>query len=41
MKADSEKDFVRLGNNIDIGFPHKDVTDESGFFRSFKTFDGK
>ena len=35
-KADPERDFVRLGDNFYIGFLYGDVTDESGFLRSFR-----
>jgi len=36
MKADPERDFVRLGENFYIGFLYGDVTDESEFLRSFR-----
>src|SRR5579863_4191028 len=35
MRADPERDFVRLGENFYIGFLYGDVTDESEFLRSF------
>ncbi len=34
MKADPERDFVRLGEDFYIGFLYGDVTDESEFLRS-------
>jgi hypothetical protein len=34
MKADPERDFVRLGENFYIAFLYGDVTDESKFLRS-------
>ena len=34
MKADPERDFVRLGEDFYIGFLYGDVTDESDFLRS-------
>jgi hypothetical protein len=37
MKADPERDFVRLGEDFYIGFLYGDVTDESEFLRSFRT----
>jgi catechol 2,3-dioxygenase-like lactoylglutathione lyase family enzyme len=37
MKADPERDFIRLGENFYIGFLFGDVTDESEFLRSFRT----
>ena len=36
MKADPDRDFVRLGENFYIGFLYGDVTDESEFLRSFR-----
>jgi hypothetical protein len=36
MKADPDRDFVRLGDNFYIGFLYGDVTDESEFLRSFR-----
>lgn len=36
MKADPERDFVRLGDNFYIGFLYGDVTDESDSLRSFR-----
>jgi hypothetical protein len=36
MKADPERDFVRLGDNFYIGFLYGDVADESEFLRSFR-----
>ena len=36
MKAEPERDFVRLGENFYIGFLYGDVTDESEFLRSFR-----
>jgi hypothetical protein len=36
MKADPERDFVRLGDNFYIGFLYGDVPDESEFMRSFR-----
>ena len=36
MKADPERDFVRLGDNFYIGFLYGDVPDESDFLRSFR-----
>ena len=36
MKADPERDFVRLGENFYIGFLYGDVPDESEFLRSFR-----
>jgi len=36
MKADPERDFVRLGEDFYIGFLYGDVTDESEFLRSFR-----
>jgi hypothetical protein len=40
MKADPERDFVRLGEDFYIGFLHADVTDESEFLRSFRALAG-
>src|SRR6266446_6908072 len=37
MKADPERDFVRLGENFYIGFLYGDVPDESEFLRSFRS----
>lgn len=34
MKADPERDFIRLGENFYIGFLYGDVADESEFLRS-------
>ena len=34
MKADSERDFVRIGEDFFIGFLYGDVADESEFLRS-------
>jgi hypothetical protein len=31
MKADPERDFVRLGEDFYVGFLYGDVTDESEF----------
>jgi hypothetical protein len=36
MKADPERDYVRLGEDFYIGFLYGDVTDESEFSRSFR-----
>jgi hypothetical protein len=36
MKADPERDFVRLGESFYIGFLYGDVADESEFMRSFR-----
>jgi len=36
MKADPERDFIRLGDDFFIGFLYGDVADESGFLRSFR-----
>ncbi|MGA7925875.1 MAG: hypothetical protein WCA20_07755 [Candidatus Sulfotelmatobacter sp.] len=36
MRADPERDFVRLGEDFYIGFLYGDVTDESEFLRSFR-----
>ena len=36
MKADPERDFIRLGEDFYIGFLYGDVTDESDFLRSFR-----
>jgi hypothetical protein len=36
MKADSEREFVRLGEDFYIGFTYGDVTDESAFLQSFR-----
>lgn len=37
MKADPERDFIRLGEDFYIGFLYGDVTDESEFLRSFRS----
>jgi len=37
MKADPERDFVRLAENFFIGFLYGDVTDESEFLRSARS----
>jgi len=37
MKADSERDFVRLGENFYIGFLYGDVPDESEFLRTARS----
>jgi hypothetical protein len=37
MKADPERDFVRLGENFYIGFLYGDVTDESEFLRTARS----
>src|SRR5215475_5375878 len=37
MKADPERDFVRLGEDFYIGFLYGDVTDESEFLRSARS----
>jgi hypothetical protein len=37
MKADPERDFVRLGDDFFIGFLYGDVTDESEFLRSARS----
>ena len=36
MKADPERDFIRLGDNFYVGFLYGDVADESTFLRSFR-----
>jgi hypothetical protein len=36
MKADPERDFIRLGEDFYIAFLYGDVTDESEFLRSFR-----
>ena len=36
MKADPERDFIRLGEDFYIGFLYGDVTDETEFLRSFR-----
>jgi len=36
MKADPERDFIRVGDNFYIGFLYGDVSDESEFLRSFR-----
>src|ERR1700751_931807 len=36
MKADPERDFVRLGENFYIAFLYGDVPDETEFLRSFR-----
>jgi hypothetical protein len=37
MKADPERDFLRLGGNFYVGFMYGDVPDESEFMRSVRT----
>jgi hypothetical protein len=37
MKADPDRDFVRLGENFYIGFLYGDVPDESEFLRSARS----
>ena len=37
MKADGERDFVRLGENFYIGFLYGDVPDESEFLRTARS----
>jgi len=37
MKADPERDFVRLGEDFDIGFLYGDVSDESEFLRTARS----
>ena len=37
MKADPERDFVRLGENFYIGFLYGDVPDESAFLRTARS----
>jgi hypothetical protein len=37
MKADPERDFVRLGENFYIGFLYGDVPDESQFLRTARS----
>ena len=37
MKADPERDFVRLGEDFYIGFLYGDVTDESEFLRTARS----
>jgi hypothetical protein len=37
MKADPERDFLRLGEDFYIGFLYGDVPDESEFLRSFRS----
>jgi hypothetical protein len=37
MKADAERDFLRLGENFFIGFLYGDVTDESEFLRTARS----
>ena len=37
MKADPERDFVRLGENFYIGFLYGDVPDESEFLRTARS----
>jgi catechol 2,3-dioxygenase-like lactoylglutathione lyase family enzyme len=37
MKADPERDFVRLGENFFIGFLYGDVPDESEFLRTARS----
>ncbi len=36
MKADPERDFIRLGDDFYVGFLYGDVADESEFLRSFR-----
>ena len=36
MKVDSERDFIRLGDDFYIGFLYGEVSDESDFLRSFR-----
>jgi hypothetical protein len=37
MKADPERDFVRLGEDFFIGFLYRDVPDESEFLRTARS----
>jgi hypothetical protein len=37
MKADPERDFIRLGENFFIGFLYGDVADESEFLRTARS----
>jgi hypothetical protein len=37
MKADPERDFIRLGEDFYIAFLYGDVPDESEFLRSFRS----
>jgi len=37
MKADPERDFIRLGEDFYIGFLYGDVSDESEFLRSARS----
>jgi hypothetical protein len=37
MKADPERDFIRLGENFYIGFLYGDVADESEFLRTARS----
>ena len=37
MKADPERDFIRLGENFYIGFLYGDVPDESEFLRTARS----
>jgi hypothetical protein len=37
MKADPERDFIRLGEDFYIGFLYGDVADESEFLRSARS----
>jgi hypothetical protein len=37
MKADPERDFLRLGENFYIGFLYGDVSDESEFLRTARS----
>ena len=37
MKADPERDFIRLGDDFYIGFLYGDVPDESAFLRSARS----
>lgn len=36
LKADPERDFIRLGDDFYLGFLYGDVPDESEFHRSFR-----
>ena len=36
VRADPERDFIRLGDNFYVGFLYGDVADESTFLRSFR-----
>jgi hypothetical protein len=37
MKADPERDFVRIGEDFFIGFLYEDVPDESEFLRTARS----